>query len=654
MGKHICRGVLAVLLLIVAGCATAPPKPVTIRHQIESIQQAAPADVHKTVEKDVDGGSAEALAELLKSKKILSDEEAARFVKAHGAKAAGKKAVAGTAEEIAGLVALLKEKKVISADEAHAFLKQNNIRVEGPTIVPSVPDKGDNEKQVAVITKNVTEEVNKTIQEQVKSRVQEEVAREIGKSDRGRIEQIAASVREEVMKGLPEQLRGPSVVAVPAAQEKSDKEQVEKITAAVAGEVKKDLQDQIRIQVREEVPREMKKIETASAELEWVKRIRFGGDIRLRYQNDRFDRNNADLVKPDSPTQLMNTKIDQNRFRYRVRVGVAVVVNDRMEAVIRLGTGNDSNPISTNSTMGDYMNRDTVYFDLAYLKWQPWKFLTVYGGRMPNPWYSSDLVWSNSLNFEGIALNINKSITETLSPFLTVGAFPLQQNDFSQEGKWLFGGQLGLAMKRPKGISAKIGTAYYNFKNITGVANDPLNPGLTDWTAPLYQQKGNTLFDIGTGGVIKTALASEFKLLNITGNLDIGFWDPVHIVFLGDYVRNLGYDRFDVAKRTGNANPEEQTDGYQIGMSVGYPTIQAFGQWKVYIYYKYLEADAVVDAFTDSDFHLGGTNAKGWIFGVDFGLSKNFWMAAKWLTANEIIGPQLAIDVLQVDLNAKF
>jgi hypothetical protein len=87
---------------------------------------------------------------------------------------------------------------------------------------------------------------------------------------------------------------------------------------------------------------------------------------------------------------------------------------------------------------------------------------------------------------------------------------------------------------------------------------------------------------------------------------------------------------------------------------VGHPAMQEFGQWKAYLNYRYLGADAVVDAFTDSDFHLGGTNAKGWIAGTDFGLSKNFWLGLRWLTANEINGPPLQIDVLQLDFNAKF
>jgi len=278
---------------------------------------------------------------------------------------------------------------------------------------------------------------------------------------------------------------------------------------------------------------------------------------------------------------------------------------------------------------------------------------------MPNPWFYSDLVWSPNLNFEGFATSLNMPIGESWATSLTVGAFPLQQNDFFERSKYLAAGQLVVERKQPKGISAKIGAAYYDFNNITGEANTTAYPDLNDWTVPLYMQKGNTLFNIAVSGV-KTALASEFRELNFTANLDIGLWDPVHVVFLGDYVRNLGFDLSDVEQRTGFPNAGD-IDGYQIGVAVGYPEIKEFGQWKAYLYYKYLGADAVVDAFTDYDFHLGGTDAKGWIFGADFGLAKNTWLSTRWLTANEIHGNQadqfglpLAIDVLQVDLNVRF
>ena len=78
------------------------------------------------------------------------------------------------------------------------------------------------------------------------------------------------------------------------------------------------------------------------------------------------------------------------------------------------------------------------------------------------------------------------------------------------------------------------------------------------------------------------------------------------------------------------------------------------GEWQAYFGYRHLERDAVLDAFTDSDFHLGGTDAKGYFIGGNYGLNKNASVGLRYLSADQIDGPPLAIDVLQVDLNAKF
>jgi Putative porin len=423
-----------------------------------------------------------------------------------------------------------------------------------------------------------------------------------------------------------------------------------------------ELKEEIRRDVTNELLRQVWSINQAMKEKDT--RLRFGGDIRLRYEKDFFDKNNfvGSQVSQGAFTNTFdNTVADQQFFKFRVRFGADAQVNNQVEAVLRLSTGNTTNPVSTNATMGDYMNKDNVVFDLAYLKWHPGKVLALYGGRMPNPFFSSDLVWAKDLNFEGFALNVRQPASEAWTPFLTVGAFPLQQSgptnidDFSQHYKWLYAGQVGLERKKQQGVSAKIGGAYYAFHNITGVPNnDPGHPGATDWSAPFFTQGGNTYFQLDpANNGAKIGLVSEFKELNVTGTLDVGFWDPVHVLFLGDYVRNFGFNQDDVNALRGQTTPKEVM-GYQLGMAVGYPTVQESGQWKVYFYKKYLEADAVVDAFTDPDFHLGGTNAKGWILGTDIGLAKNYWMTIRWLAADEISGPPLAIDVLQVDINAKF
>jgi hypothetical protein len=74
----------------------------------------------------------------------------------------------------------------------------------------------------------------------------------------------------------------------------------------------------------------------------------------------------------------------------------------------------------------------------------------------------------------------------------------------------------------------------------------------------------------------------------------------------------------------------------------------------VFAAYKRLETNSVLDAYTDSDFHLGGTNTKGWLVGGNYGLDKNTWLTLRWFSADAIEGSTYSADVLLIDLNAKF
>jgi hypothetical protein len=84
------------------------------------------------------------------------------------------------------------------------------------------------------------------------------------------------------------------------------------------------------------------------------------------------------------------------------------------------------------------------------------------------------------------------------------------------------------------------------------------------------------------------------------------------------------------------------------------PTMLLQDDWQLALTYRYLERDAVLDAFTDSDFHLGGTNSKGFIVGGQYGLSKSTSLSARWLSSQEITGLPLSINTLQLQFNAKF
>ncbi|MHC1729281.1 MAG: putative porin [Syntrophobacteraceae bacterium] len=439
-----------------------------------------------------------------------------------------------------------------------------------------------------------------------------------------------------------------------------DKEYVQKVTENVVSEIKRDVKAEVKAELEEKSKDKSWLAAVAPEFPDWARRMRLSGDIRLRHESAYYPGSNGLFVRdPNNPTQSLNTQIDTSRERIRARLKLEADVNDEVLAAFRLATGTDRNPVSTNNTFGDFFNKDGFLLDQAYLRFTPVKDLSIWAGRIPNPWLYTDLVWDNDLNFEGVAVKYKQEVFGPVSAFATAGVFPLHDIELSQHDKWLIGAQAGVEYKPTTELTARLGVAYYDYENIQGRQN-PLNENIFDFTAPLFMQKGNTLFDISNPlGGNKLALASEFRELDIVGSVDISCWDPIHIIISGDYVKNVAFDRNEAALLSGR-NPDDMQDyGYQFGVLVGYPTPRKFLQWNAFLYYKYLGTDAVVDSFTDSDFHLGGTNAKGWILGAELGLMKNVWLTARWLSADEISRFQVSngpfsVDVFQFDANASF
>jgi hypothetical protein len=431
--------------------------------------------------------------------------------------------------------------------------------------------------------------------------------------------------------------------------------------------VPESVKKQITEQVREEVVAQakMERWGDANAVPEWVDRFKLTGDIRMGYQGDRFAEGNApEFFQQVQGQNVSNTTEDRNRLRLRARLGVSAKITPDISANLRLATGGLTDPVSTNQTLGQNNNKYSFVLDRAFVKARsdevlPW--LTVSAGRIPNPWFSSDLVWDDDLNFEGIALHIDPNVQTTRAwrPFATLGAFPLQEIEQSgtvkAKSKWLVGAQVGLEWVPSTKTRAKLGLAYYDYRNISGERNE-FGQVAFNGTAANTRQKGNTLFNIDNDGVTTTnlyALAADYQLLNLTGMVDLAVFNPVHVMLSGDYVKNIGFSRSKTLERSG-IDLEPQTRGYMARLAVGMPDMLLKNDWQVSVAYRYLEADAVLDAFTDSDFHLGGTNNKGFILGAQYGLSKNTWLSARWLSSNEIRGLPLSVDVFQLYFNAKF
>ena len=444
----------------------------------------------------------------------------------------------------------------------------------------------------------------------------------------------------------------------------------------VKDEVSEEVKEEVREDVKKEIVRSLANRASAYSS-NWANRVRWGGDIRIRYQGDLFGEDNVeDLVDPQDPGNTINTTEDRHRGRIRVRIGARALINEQVEAGVRLATGNEDNPVSTNDNLGDYNTRDTVTFDQAYLKWEPWPdnpftAFKAWAGRIPNPFFSTSLVWDSDLHFEGAAVNYKTQLTPMWDGFVNAGFFSIQEVERWQDDKWMYGAQAGLEytiedfVRDIDTVSAKLGVAFYDYMEIEGVREEVLgDPAQNDPSLPPYLQKGNTLFNTVpsvSGRQPEYGLASDFDQLSLTGQIDIGIYDPVHIILTADYVKNIGYDE----ERIREIDPdwEEEAEGYSLSLSVGNPKVRVPGDWRCSVGFKHLERDAVLDAFTDSDFHLGGTNAEGWYLRGEIGLLTNVWLTGRWISADQISdkyqpwsdseGP-LAVDTFQLDLNAVY
>ena len=180
-------------------------------------------------------------------------------------------------------------------------------------------------------------------------------------------------------------------------------------------------------------------------------------------------------------------------------------------------------------------------------------------------------------------------------------------------------------------------------------------------------QFGNSLATICNDNTVQNqvglvGLASDYKIINVNAAYDLALFSPHHLKLSADYAKNLGFDLNDINSRyekldwfsRGGDRNNPQTNAWQVRADLGWQKYDIGGHWSVFTLYKHLERDAVLDAFTDSDFHLGGTNTKGWVVGGNYGLMKNVWLTGRWLSGNIIAGPQYSVDVMQLDVNTHF
>ncbi|KVX04602.1 hypothetical protein ASL22_03745 [Alcaligenes faecalis] len=396
----------------------------------------------------------------------------------------------------------------------------------------------------------------------------------------------------------------------------------------------------------------------------------------------------------------LNSRQDRrNLWRIRARLGVKATLSERWEAGIRLATGSDDNPVSTSDTLGNGMGKKHLWLDQAYLSYRPADWATIVAGRASSPFDSTDLLWSSDLNVDGISAAFKHAMSDRpVTVFGNLGAYALEYantpwdrnslSEGSSENKWLLGAQIGAEWKINQRNNLRGSVAYYHFDNIAGQRSSACTLYSssdvcdTDWSRPAFMQKGNTVFllrDIRQWSADPknwnewqyVGLASKFNLLDVNMRWDTEVMNGLKLRLAGNYVRNLAYDSNKMADRAGglhniasngtydaSGNPTGIESGGNawmvqatLGSSLG---LKDKGDWLAFAGYKYIEPDAMPDGYNDSSFHLGGTNARGYFLGAGYAFEKNVTGHLRWSSSKEVYGAPLSIDIIQLELNARF
>lgn len=465
-----------------------------------------------------------------------------------------------------------------------------------------------------------------------------------------------------------------------AATAKSDEGavRVPYVPQIVKDEISKQVAEQVKPAVVADVEKQAKSEGwgVPAALPDWLRRTRIYGAIDLReeavmypggnvpyYYLDYYKINNAGGITPAGQNAYLQVDGNRVRFRGAARLGVESDITDSLQAGIRVSTGNSSDLVSPTQTL-DGTSPYQFGVDNLYLRWDErtanrFDYLSIIGGRYNSPWFSpTDLIFHKQLTFNGVAatgrIGIGDGSATQSNIFMTVAAMPIQEIEFSSRDKDLYGAQLGVNLHFENEQRMQFAVAYYDYVNYEGEQNT-LNSTLLNYTAPQFIRSGNSMFNILNNNNPNTnlfAVASEFRLANIAATYDIpiGRYD---LRFGADAVKNTGFNQAEILVRTGQ-NIEARTKGYQGEVSFGTPDVLSAGAWRALIGYRYLQRDAVIDAYTDSDFHYGGTNAMGYYLDGEYGVARRVWVRVRYLASTVIDGPTYSVDTVQLDLNTQF
>ena len=348
----------------------------------------------------------------------------------------------------------------------------------------------------------------------------------------------------------------------------------------------------------------------------WAAKTEFKGDVRVRHEN----------IKIDGESDGKN----KDRQRIRARLGAYTQINPQVNTGIRIATGGGDDARSTNQDLDNYFDKKQLWLDQAYIDYHPTavKDLHLIGGKMPQPWVSiGDVIWDSDINPEGVAATYKHDLGNSgVEMFGSAGYYTLKDNVDGEGVQFrhdlsMYAGQLGTRFAPNDSLKVTLGGSVYGYKN----DDDSKCPTTGTKTTPCaLAVNGNS--------------TSEFRLYEGFGQVDIANL-PLPLSLYGQYVHNAATD-------------SDQDDAWLVGFK---SKLDAFS---LDYNYRDVQRNAVVGAFTDSDFANGTTGSRGHKVKLGYEIDKNFGVGVTYYLTKADYATTTQKDAntntLQLDVEAKF
>ncbi|MEL1263031.1 putative porin [Pseudoxanthomonas putridarboris] len=295
-------------------------------------------------------------------------------------------------------------------------------------------------------------------------------------------------------------------------------------------------------------------------------RLKISGDFRVRGQFDNSD----DDGRNRSSSQV------------RGRLGATFAVNDRVTVGARLATGDSNDPNSTDVQLSNWVDDLEVSLDQAYLQ-LAFGQLKVFGGKMPQPFTRTELVWDGDVNPQGVAATWRHALGSGGAVRANALFFVVDEQAGGPDST-MIGAQLGYDTPALGPWRFDASAAYYDYTLDSMAGADA-----GDWRSNLLNPDGTYV--------------SDFRLADlIVGATYTGLGERWPLRIVGDYVKNT-------AART------EGDTGYSIDLTLG--RVSQVGDWRLSYGHAVAEVDAVLAAFSHDNIGIG-TNYRMHSLGIDY------------------------------------